>query len=81
MLLERPVKEDRLSDYYFLRPWFGGSYNSSIIKAVQQMFEDHADKSEIVVLAIGSLLPSFVRGENGYYVAKEMRHFGPTNLR
>ena len=68
---ERPVKK---TGYLIISSDRGlaGSYNSSIIKAVQQMFEeDHADKSEIVVLAIGEPIAKFCR-ENGYYVAKEM---------
>ena len=71
MLLERPVKK---TGYLIISSDRGlaGSYNSSIIKAVQQMFEeDHADKSEVVVLAIGEPIAKFCR-ENGYYVAKEM---------
>ena len=71
MLLERPVKK---TGYLIISSDRGlaGSYNSSIIKAVQQMFEeDHADKNEVVVLAIGEPIAKFCR-ENGYYVAKEM---------
>ena len=59
MLLERPVKK---TGYLIISSDRGlaGSYNSSIIKAVQQMFEeDHADKSEIVVLAIGEPIAKF----------------------
>ena len=72
MLLERPVKK---TGYLIISSDRGlaGSYNSSIIKAVQQMFEeDHADKSEIVVLAIGEPIAKFCR-ENGYYVAGEVQ--------
>ncbi|HFI0462812.1 TPA: ATP synthase F1 subunit gamma [Streptococcus suis] len=73
MLIERPVKR---IGYLIITSDKGlaGGYNNAIIKATDRMLkEDHADKSEVVVLAIGEPIAKYCRQE-GYEIAYELHH-------
>lgn len=73
MLLTRPVKK---IGYLIITSDKGlaGSYNSSVLKSVERMFEqDHKDSSEVVVLAIGEPIVKFCK-ENNYEVVHELHH-------
>ncbi|HJF17258.1 MAG TPA: ATP synthase F1 subunit gamma [Globicatella sulfidifaciens] len=73
MLIERPIKK---TGYLIITSDKGlaGGYNHSILKATETMFkQDHQDKSEVVVLAIGEPIAKFCRDE-GYEVAYEIHN-------
>lgn len=72
LLIERPIKK---TGYLIISSDKGlaGNYNSSVIKATEQMLDfEHQDKSEVVILAIGEPIAKFCR-EKGYEVAYEQR--------
>lgn len=73
MLVERPIKR---TGYLIITSDKGlaGGYNNSILKATDLMLkEDHADPSEVVVLAIGEPIAKYCR-EQGYEIAYELHH-------
>ncbi len=73
MLLTRPVKK---VGYLIITSDKGlaGSYNSSVLKAVERMLEqDHKKTEEVVVLAIGEPIVRFCREKN-YEVVHELHH-------
>lgn len=73
MLLERPIKR---TGYLIIASDKGlaGSYNTSVIKAMEQMFkQDHASMDEVVVLAIGAPVVKYCE-EHNVEVAYEMHH-------
>lgn len=73
MLLTRPVKK---VGYLIITSDKGlaGSYNSSVLKAVERMLEqDHNNPEEVVVLAIGEPIVRLCREKN-YEVVHELHH-------
>lgn len=73
MLLTRPVKK---VGYLIITSDKGlaGSYNSSVLKAVERMLEqDHKNPEEVVVLAIGEPIVRLCREKN-YEVVHELHH-------
>lgn len=73
MLIERPIKK---TGYLIITSDKGlaGGYNHSIIKATDTMLkEDHLDKSEVIVLAMGEPVVKYCR-EEGYEIADELHN-------
>lgn len=71
LLLERPVKK---TGYLIISSDKGlaGSYNSSVLKSIDQMFDmDHESQDEVVVLAIGEPVVRYCN-EKGYPIAFEL---------
>ena len=72
-LVTRPVKR---TGYLVITSDKGlaGSYNSSIIKAVDQMFkQNHKSNDEVVILAVGDPIVKYCR-ENGIEIAYEVHN-------